>query len=1663
MDTGFHHQRTYGLNLPEISFQSSPRDNKSEMIVMGQGLHRMNSTGSLNFSGISGVVNGGSTFTGIGNSGDSLVVDSVPELKNRTGLAVEWSVEEQYKLEEALPKYADETGIIRYVKIAATLRNKTVRDVALRCRWMGRKRRKHEELNLWKTTKDKKEKSMESSSKLSVQSYATPNVAPFSVSTNHRPRNDGLHVETLRGSIRNLLEQNSQVLGRISSNICALRSLVPSSVSVPAAQFQSLKSDPSSCSFLKSCSDPEGDNVKNVNTTTNAFDVLSMAPRLTDNKLNGSNFFEWSKTIRIYLRSIGKDSHLESDPPTDTTKTLWMQTDAKLFLQIRNAIDVSVLSLINHCEYVKELMGYLDFLYSGQSNISRIYTICKTFHRGEQVDRSLTSYVMEFKKTYEELNSLLPLSADVKVMQTQREQIAVMSFLTGLRPEFDNIRSQLLNESKIPTLQETFARILRNESTPAHISTASNSALVSRGGFRGNFRGGSRGGHRGNYRNTSGYHSPAQNAPTTDQSNMECYYCHELGHTKYNCKQPGARYSKGSHAHAATTSDNNTQPTATLVETGTPAQCLVSSTSKWVIDSGASEHMTGNSQLLSNFCNQAPSSHVTIADGSTPKVMGSGSATITPSIHLSSVLNLPNFPFNLLSVSKLTRGLNCSALFYPNFCVLQDLSTKKIIGRGKESDGLYILEAQTPYSLACPSSSPFETHCRLGHPSLQSLKKLCPEFSSLSSLQCESCQFAKHQRVHLSPRINKRATSPFELIHSDVWGPCPVVSKSGFKYFVLFVDDYSRVTWLYLMKSRSEVFTHFCSFYSEIKTQFNVSVKTLRSDNAKEYLSESFQTHFLKNGILHESSCVDTPAQNGVAERKNRHLLEVARALLFQTKMPKTYWADAVSTACFLINRMPSVILNHDIPYSVLFPTKPVFPIAPKIFGSTCFVRDTRPQLSKLDPKSLKCVFVGYCRLQKGYRCYSPTLQKYIVSRDVTFHENVPFFETVVTPQPDPSEEYLQYSFEEYLHPPPVPNPLPEPIPPQVPGPAAPDQSPVIRVYERRNRLPSDSAPEPILTSTDQPNNPPDSDSDSDLPIAMRKGKRACTHPIASFVSYDKLTAASRSFVANLDSITIPKTLGEALAHNGWRKAMIEEMEALDQNNTWNLVNLPINKKAIGCKWVFTVKVNPDGSLARLKARLVAKGYAQVYGMDYSETFSPVAKMSSVRLFISLAATYNWDLYQLDIKNAFLHGDLQEEVYIEQPPGFVAQGESGKVCRLKKSLYGLKQSPRAWFGKFNKVVTEFGLRRSSYDHSVFFASSAAGCILLVVYVDDIVITGSDRDGIQKLKSFLGNKFQTKDLGTLKYFLGIEVSRNRKGIYLSQRKYCLDVLRDSKMIETKNCDAPMIPNGRLGAHEGDPLADAEKYRRIVGKLNYLTITRPDIAFPVSVVSQFMSSPRTSHWEAVCHILKYLKGAPGRGILYQNNGHHTVEGFTDADYNGDPTSRRSTTGYCIRVGGNLVSWKSKKQSVVSRSSAESEYRAMAQTTCELVWVRNLLGEIGFKQNKPMNLWCDNEAAIHIANNPVFHERTKHIEVDCHFTREKLEDGTIATPHLQDNVDLFRQMKNNITAILNDMRCMPGPPLPVTLNEDLVNSIISVKSQTMMFPSSGGMSMKQEPGCW
>ncbi|RVX19308.1 Retrovirus-related Pol polyprotein from transposon RE2 [Vitis vinifera] len=712
------------------------------------------------------------------------------------------------------------------------------------------------------------------------------------------------------------------------------------------------------------------------------------------------------------------------------------------------------------------------------------------------------------------------------------------------------------------------------------------------------------------------------------------------------------------------------------------------------------------------------------------------------------------------------------------------------------------------------------------HRTLSKFQKMVPRFSTLSSLPCESCQLGKHTRVSFPKRLNNRAKSPFELVHTDVWGPCRTASTLGFQYFVTFIDDYSRCT---------------CPIYFV----------------------------YVSSWILHQSSCAHTPQQNGVAERKNRHLVEIARTLL----------------------------LHSHIPHSLLFLTN----------------------------HFISFLLVSLVVLACSYS-HSWTGQAFRQS-----HEDSPFFST--TSESLPVSEVL-------------------PIPIVSPPDAMPPRP--LQVYHRRPRvvapLPFPEAPAdslPIPSASPAPALP----SPNDLPIAVRKGTRSTRnpHPIYNFLSYHRLSSPYSAFVSAISSVSLPKSTHEALSHPGWRQAMVDEMAALHSNGTWDLVVLPSGKSTVGCRWVYAVKVGPDGQIA------------------------------SVRLLLSMAAMCSWPLYQLDIKNAFLHGDLAEEVYMEQPPGFVAQGESGLVCRLRRSLYGLKQSPRAWFSRFSSVVQEFGMLRSIADHSVFYHHNSLGqCIYLVVYVDDIVITGSDQDGIQKLKQHLFTHFQTKDLGKLKYFLGIEIAQSSSGVVLSQRKYALDILEETGMLDCKPVDTPMDPNVKLVPGQGEPLGDPGRYRRLVVTCD-------------------------SHWDVVIRILRYIKSTPGQGVLYENRGHTQVVGYTDADWAGSPTDRRSTSGYCVFIGGNLISWKSKKQDVVARSSAEAEYRAMALATCELIWLRHLLQELRFGKDEQMKLICDNQAALHIASNPVFHERTKHIEVDCHFIREKIASGCVATSFVNSNDQL------------------------------------------------------------
>lgn len=470
----------------------------------------------------------------------------------------------------------------------------------------------------------------------------------------------------------------------------------------------------------------------------------------------------------------------------------------------------------------------------------------------------------------------------------------------------------------------------------------------------------------------------------------------------------------------------------------------------------------------------------------------------------------------------------------------------------------------------------------------------------------------------------------------------------------------------------------------------------------------------------------------------------------------------------------------------------------------------------------------------------------------------------------------------------------------------------------------------------------------------------------------------------------------EALNDPKWIQAITEEMKALQKNDTWILVPLPKGKKRVGCRW--SIKHKADGSIERYKARLVAKGYTQTYGIDYQETFSPVAKLNTVRVLLSLAANLDWPLHQFDVKNAFLHGDLEEEVYMDVPPGFTTSSQTEVVCKLQKALYGLKQSPRAWFGRFSLAMRKHGFRQSNSDHTLFLKHQQGKVRALIIYVDDMIITGNDKEEISRLQKHLATEFEMKNLGGLKYFLGIEVARSSQGIFLSQRKYVLDLLSETGMLDCKPADRPMVQNHGLGEHSNQAPTNRERYQRLVGKLIYLSHTRPDIAYAVSLVSQFMHCPSEDHMNAVLRILRYLKSSPGKGLMFRKNNHLNIDGYTDADWAGSTTDRRSTSVYFTFVGGNLVTWRSQKQKVVALSSAEAEFRGMVKGLCELLWLKRLLEEIGYSSESPMNLFCDNKAAIEIAHNPVQHDRTKHVEVDRHFIKQKLEAKIVQFPFVR-----------------------------------------------------------------
>ncbi|RVW51326.1 Retrovirus-related Pol polyprotein from transposon RE1 [Vitis vinifera] len=991
----------------------------------------------------------------------------------------------------------------------------------------------------------------------------------------------------------------------------------------------------------------------------------------------------------------------------------------------------------------KDIWDAAKETYSSSENTSELFQVESALHDFRQGEQSVTQYYNTLTRYWQQLDLFethsWKCSDDAATYRQIVEQKRLFKFFLGLNRELDDVRGRIMGIKPLPSLREAFSEVRREESRKKVMMgskeqpapTLDASALAAR-----SF-------------NSSGGDRQKRDRPW-------CDYCKKPGHYKETCWKlhgkpadwkPKPRFDRDGRAHVAANSESTSVPEPSpfnkeqmemlqklLSQVGSGSTTGVAFTANrggmrpWIVDTGASDHMTGDAAILQNYKPSNGHSSVHIADGSKSKIAGTGSIKLTKDLYLDSVLHVPNLDCNLLSISKLAHDLQCVTKFYPNLCVFQDLKSGKMIGSAELCSGLYLLS--------------------------------CGQFSNqVSQASC-------------------------------------VQSQS---------------------------------------------------------MSESFNS----------------------------------------------------------------------------------------VSNSKAFVHVYPQNRSKFAPRANKCIFLGYSPTQKGYKCYSPTNKRFYTTMDVSFFEHVFFYPKSHVQGESMNEHQVWESFLEGVpsfhseSPNPsqfAPTELSTPMPPSVqpaqhtnvPSPVT-IQSPMpiqpiapqlanenLQVYIRRRKrqelehgsqstcgqyidsnssLPEenigeDRAGEVLIPSID----------DSTLPIALRKGVRRCTdHPIGNYVTYEGLSPSYRAFATSLDDTQVPNTIQEALKISEWKKAVQDEIDALEKNGTWTITDLPVGKRPVGCKWIFTIKYKADGSVERFKARL-----------------DPSLIGCQSRLV--LATTGH--------KKCVSKWDLEEEVYMEIPPGF-----------------------------------EESMAKN-----------------------------------QNLKKYLSEEFEVKDLGNLKYFLGMEVARSRKGIVVSQRKYILDLLKETGMLGCKPIDTPMDSQKKLGIEKESTPVDRGRYQRLVGRLIYLSHTRPDIGFAVSAVSQFMHSPTEEHMEAVYRILRYLKMTPGKGLFFRKTENRDTEVYSDADWAGNIIDRRSTSGYCSFVWGNLVTWRSKKQSVVARSSAEAEYRALAQGICEGIWIKRVLSELGQTSSSPILMMCDNQAAISIAKNPVHHDRTKHVEIDRHFITEKVTSETV-----------------------------------------------------------------------
>lgn len=1082
------------------------------------------------------------------------------------------------------------------------------------------------------------------------------------------------------------------------------------------------------------------------------------------------------------------------------------------------------------------------------------------------------------------------------------------------------------------------------------------------------------------------------------------------------------------------TSNNNRRGEAllTVVEAFT-ASSDATRLIDWFLDSGASDHMTYRRDWFVDYDEFDQMMKVRIGNGSHIYAKGQGSINIlafngTKWIrkHLENVLYVPDIHLNLFSQNTaLDKGLQLTgdsekctfvrgnevvavAVRVKNFFKLRF----KVVADGEsyaaEKEISDNKEKALKSSIRHGKSSLYIWHQRFGHQNIEQVRRILKglniQFDDEKDFFCEGCVMGKHHRKPFKGSQN-RATGIGDLIHADVCGPMQQQSLGGSRYFVLFKDDCSSYRTVYFMKQKSEVPACIQRYLNLVKSM-NSTVSVFRSDNGLEFVNIATIKLFEANGVQHQKSVIYTPEQNGRAEREMRTIVEAARSMLHSKNLALSFWAEAVNTAVYILNRCgPSPVKNKS-PYQVWF-NKDASMNHLRVFGSVVYVHVPKQKRRKLDKKAKKGIFVGYCEDSKAYRIWIPAEKKIEIARDVIFRELVAN-EIDSAASCENEDDYALVELEENSQ--------------EIGDQLEPENANIDEfVGNFENGLGDDSD---IFIDSHENFDDEDVDPGNESKIVFENVDPAKRHlrvripkPIVQQVAKQNVrkpkSTKEASYAALSDAIEIgcafvatsePGNYDEALQSKqctSWKMAMDDEFNSLRKNRTWELVQLPDGRKLVDNRWVFKVKEKPNGEIERYKARLVVRGFTQEYGIDYEETFSPVVKFTSVRSILAMAAAEKLKIKQFDVTTAFLYGELSEEIYMRQPQGY--EDGTNRVCKLLKSLYGLKQASRCWNRKFTKFLEKFDLKATSSDSCVFVSKHGQKKIVLGIFIDDGIIAATDESDITRLIDHLTKEFEIRVLDA-KYFIGLEIDQQPDGsIHICQHAYTKKILTKFRMLEAH---AVTTPAESQIVHEPMEAIDYP-YREAVGSLMYLAIaTRPDIAYAVGRASRHLNNPSQGDVNGVKRIFKYLRGTMDLGMIYEPNPKFDLNCYSDSDYGGDMDTRRSTTGFVLNLGASAISWSSQLQSCVALSSTEAEYMASAQAIKELIWVDNLLGELLIKYESKI-LFVDNQSAIRLIKNPVFHKRTKHIDIMFHFIRERYGDGffeLVNIPTSEQVADIF-----------------------------------------------------------